>query len=65
MKHQSRQWAPFATATRYALTEHLRNRFAMVLIAIFIPLWTTLAFTCVPATQTRSPRSAAPSTPSP
>lgn len=34
----------FMTAARYALIEHLRNRFAMVLIALFIPVWTALAF---------------------
>ncbi|WP_234384588.1 ABC transporter permease [Streptomyces sp. MMG1121] len=43
----------FVTATRYALAEHLRNRFAMVLIAGFIPLWTTLAYLSIPSTRTR------------
>ncbi|MGW7616138.1 ABC transporter permease [Streptomyces antimycoticus] len=43
----------FMTATRYALIEHLRNRFAMVLIALFIPVWTALAFWSVPSTNTR------------
>ncbi|WSQ06348.1 ABC transporter permease [Streptomyces sp. NBC_01231] len=41
------------TAARYALVEHLRNRFAMVLMALFIPVWTALAFWSVPATRTR------------
>ncbi|MFI6014109.1 ABC transporter permease [Streptomyces sp. NPDC051243] len=37
----------FLTAVHYALIEHLRNRFAMVLIAVFIPVWSVLAFFCV------------------
>ncbi|MET8184099.1 ABC transporter permease [Streptomyces sp. NPDC005336] len=53
MKHHSskRHWTLFATATRYALTEHLRNRFAMVLVAVFIPVWTAFAFLSVPSTK--------------
>ncbi|BCM64991.1 MULTISPECIES: hypothetical protein [Streptomyces] len=43
----------FLTAARYALIEHLRNRFAMVLIALFIPVWTALAFWSIPTTPTR------------
>ncbi|MGW7824450.1 ABC transporter permease [Streptomyces puniciscabiei] len=43
----------FLTAAHYALVEHLRNRLAMVLIAVFIPLWATLAFWCIPDTLTR------------
>ncbi|MEZ0092274.1 ABC transporter permease [Streptacidiphilus sp. EB129] len=43
----------FVTAARYALTEHLRNRFAMVLIAAFIPMWTALAYLSIPDEQTR------------
>ncbi len=43
----------FLTAARYALIEHLRNRFAMVLIALFIPVWTAPAFWSVPSTLTR------------
>ncbi|MFI6056201.1 ABC transporter permease [Streptomyces violascens] len=38
--------ALYATATRYALLEHLRNRLAMALIAAFIPTWIALAY-CV------------------
>ncbi|WP_248511288.1 ABC transporter permease [Streptomyces sp. D2-8] len=34
----------FALATGFALTEHGRNRFAMVLVVLFVPLWTTLVF---------------------
>lgn len=43
----------FATATRYALTEHVRNRFAMVLVAVFIPLWTMLAYLVMPDSLAR------------
>ncbi|PWJ02260.1 hypothetical protein DKG34_39475 [Streptomyces sp. NWU49] len=43
----------FMTAARYVLAEHLRNRFAMVLMALFIPVWTALAFWSVPSTRTR------------
>jgi hypothetical protein len=38
----------FATATRFALIEHGRNRFALVLVALFIPLWTSLAYLAMP-----------------
>ncbi|MET7457577.1 ABC transporter permease [Streptomyces sp. NPDC005574] len=40
----------FVTAARFTVIEHARNRFAMVLIALFIPLWTTLAYLAMPAT---------------
>jgi hypothetical protein len=43
----------FSTATRFALTEHLRNRFAMALVAAFIPLWTTLAYLAAPDAPVR------------
>ncbi|MFI5571367.1 ABC transporter permease [Streptomyces sp. NPDC051740] len=36
------------TATRYTLVEHTRNRFAAVLIAVFLPLWTLLAYVSMP-----------------
>lgn len=36
------------TATRYTLVEHSRNRFAAVLIAAFLPLWTLLAYVSMP-----------------
>ncbi|WP_406336053.1 ABC transporter permease [Streptomyces sp. NBC_00203] len=39
------------TATRYTVAEHLRNRFAMVLVAGFIPLWTVLAYLSVPSAR--------------
>ncbi len=40
MRRHVRLWA---TATRYALTEQGRNRFAMVLVACCIPLWITVS----------------------
>ncbi|MGW2641132.1 ABC transporter permease [Streptomyces sp. NPDC001348] len=49
----SRHLRLFATATRYAVTEHVRNRFAMVLVAVFIPLWTLLAYLVMPDTPAR------------
>nr|WP_215457902.1 MULTISPECIES: ABC transporter permease [unclassified Streptomyces] len=41
------------TATRYALVEHARNRFAMVLIAAFLPVWTCLAYAAIPDSPAR------------
>jgi hypothetical protein len=32
----------FAIATRYGLVEHVRNRFAMLLVAVFLPAWVIL-----------------------
>ncbi|GAA3883861.1 hypothetical protein GCM10023084_40940 [Streptomyces lacrimifluminis] len=43
-------WTRFALATGFALIEHGRNRFAMVLVTLFVPLWTTLAFVAMPDT---------------
>ncbi|MEU3950389.1 ABC transporter permease [Streptomyces sp. NPDC029526] len=43
----------FATAARYALLEHGRNHFALVLIAAFLPLWTALAYAAIPAPPVR------------
>ncbi|MET9594180.1 ABC transporter permease [Streptomyces sp. NPDC006516] len=43
----------FVTATRYALVEHARNRFAVALIAAFLPLWTLLAYAAMPASPAR------------
>ncbi|MFI6567186.1 ABC transporter permease [Streptomyces sp. NPDC050534] len=40
----------FALATGFALTEHGRNRFAMVLVVLFVPLWTTLTYLVAPDT---------------
>ncbi|WP_068923590.1 hypothetical protein [Planobispora rosea] len=39
--------AHYLTATRFALLEHLRNRFAMVLAVLFIPGWTSLVYRVV------------------
>ncbi|MEY9849516.1 ABC transporter permease [Streptacidiphilus sp. MAP5-3] len=36
-------WRHLATAIRFALIEHGRNRFAMVLVAVFVPIWISLA----------------------
>ncbi|MFF0445138.1 ABC transporter permease [Streptomyces sp. NPDC004609] len=40
----------FATAARFALLEHARNRFALVLAGVFVPLWLSLAYVTVPGT---------------
>lgn len=41
------------TATRYAVAEHARNRFAAVLIAVFLPVWTLLAYVSMPDSPVR------------
>ncbi len=38
----------FTTATRYDLIEHARNRFAMLLVVVFIPTWITLVYLTIP-----------------
>ncbi|MFI6283372.1 ABC transporter permease [Streptomyces sp. NPDC051018] len=38
----------FATAARFALLEHARNRLALVLAGAFVPLWLSLAYVTVP-----------------
>ncbi|AYN43031.1 ABC transporter permease [Streptomyces dangxiongensis] len=38
----------FATATRYDLIEHARNRFACLLVVFFIPTWITLVYLTIP-----------------
>lgn len=38
-----------ATAARYDLTEHARNRFAMLLVVLYVPTWITLAHAVIPA----------------
>ncbi|WAU82669.1 ABC transporter permease [Streptomyces sp. Qhu-G9] len=43
-------WTRFALATGFSLIEHGRNRFAMVLVTLFVPLWTTLAYLAMPDT---------------
>jgi hypothetical protein len=43
----------FATAARFVLIEHGRNRFAMVLVVLFLPAWTTLAYLAMPDDRAR------------
>ncbi|MFB6597702.1 MULTISPECIES: ABC transporter permease [Streptomyces diastaticus group] len=43
----------FAVATRFTLLEHSRNRFAMILVIVFVPVWTTLAYLAMPDTPAR------------
>ena len=39
----------FVTACRFDLVEHARNRLAMVLVALFIPSWISLAYAVIPS----------------
>ncbi|MFC8876755.1 MULTISPECIES: ABC transporter permease [Streptomyces] len=39
----------YLTAARFDLVEHARNRLAMVLVALFIPAWTSLAHAVIPS----------------
>ncbi|MFD8002700.1 ABC transporter permease [Streptomyces mirabilis] len=43
----------FRTALRFALIEQARNRLALLIVVLFVPLWTTLAFTVVARTPLR------------
>jgi hypothetical protein len=43
-----RHLALYTTAARYDLVEHSRNRFAMLLIVLYIPLWISLAYVAIP-----------------
>ncbi|MEU9313262.1 ABC transporter permease [Streptomyces sp. NPDC048256] len=43
----------FAVATRFTLIEHGRNRFAMILVILFVPVWTSLAYLAMPDTPAR------------
>ncbi|WP_069169257.1 hypothetical protein [Streptomyces griseus] len=43
-----RHWSLFTTASRYALVGHTRNRFAMLLVVVYIPLWIALACMTIP-----------------
>ncbi|MFF5576523.1 ABC transporter permease [Streptomyces luteogriseus] len=43
----------FAVATRFTLFEHGRNRFAMVLVILFVPVWTSLAYLVMPDAPAR------------
>ena len=45
--------ARFAIATRFTLIEHVRNRFAMTLVILFVPVWMTLAYLAMPDTPAR------------
>ncbi|WLW50351.1 ABC transporter permease [Streptomyces sp. YU58] len=42
-----------AVATRFTLIEHGRNRFAMILVILFVPVWTSLAYLAMPDTPAR------------
>jgi hypothetical protein len=39
----------YLTAVRFDLIEHARNRLAMVLVALFIPSWISLAYAVIPS----------------
>jgi ABC-2 type transport system permease protein len=41
-------WQRYLTATRYALSEQLRNRTALLLLVVFVPLWDYLFWLVVP-----------------
>ncbi|WLQ37953.1 ABC transporter permease [Streptomyces castrisilvae] len=43
-----RHWSLFTTASRYALIGHARNRFAMLLVVVYIPVWIGLAYVAIP-----------------
>ncbi|MFE6200675.1 ABC transporter permease [Streptomyces sp. NPDC057838] len=49
----SRWRACFTTALRFALTEQARNRLALLIVLLFVPLWTTLAYEVVARTPLR------------
>lgn len=48
-----RWWSRFGTALRFALIEQARNGLALLMVVLFVPLWTTLAFTVVARTPLR------------
>lgn len=48
MSSMRRHLTLYATAARYDLVEHSRNRFAMLLIVVYIPLWISLAYVSIP-----------------
>ncbi|MFF8882788.1 ABC transporter permease [Streptomyces flaveolus] len=51
---RERCWrACFATALRFALIEQARNRLALLIVVLFVPLWTTLAYEVVARTPLR------------
>lgn len=41
-------WSRYLTAARYALSEQLRNRTALLLLIVFVPLWDYLFWLVVP-----------------
>ncbi|HKW22050.1 MAG TPA: hypothetical protein VJO13_11775, partial [Ktedonobacterales bacterium] len=41
-------WKRFATAARFALIEQARNRFALGLLLIFVPIWDWMFGTLIP-----------------
>ncbi|WP_182906171.1 ABC transporter permease [Microbispora sp. H13382] len=38
------QWTCYATAVRMTFVEHLRNRLALVIVVVFIPVWAILIY---------------------
>lgn len=48
-----RHFALFTTACRYELIVHARNRFAMFLVAVFVPTWSAVAHLVVPGAPAR------------
>ncbi|WP_344029135.1 ABC transporter permease [Streptomyces luteireticuli] len=46
-------WTYFSTAARFALLEHSRNRLALVLVVVFVPLWISLGHAVVDRTDVR------------
>lgn len=43
----------FTVATRFTLLEYGRNQFAMILVILFVPVWTSLAYLVTPDTPAR------------
>lgn len=48
-----RWWSCFGTAMRFAVVEQARNRLALLIVVLFVPLWMTLAFEVVAQTPLR------------
>jgi hypothetical protein len=48
-----RWWSCYATATRFALIEQVRNRLALVIVVFFVPVWISLAYRVMAATPVR------------
>ncbi|MFH9064910.1 ABC transporter permease [Streptomyces coeruleorubidus] len=49
----NRWWSCLWTALRFAILEQARNRLALLIVLLFVPLWTTLAFEVVARTPLR------------